>query len=275
MRGESFLSRNIAGFTSALELALINEDLSKNHGLLQQLDPRIKLITFLLFIIAVGLAQNLWILVFILALAIVLCLLSKIPLLIFSKRVVMFIPIFTLIIAIPALFITPGSPLVQISDKVIITAQGARTASMLFLRVTDSLTFGILLVLTTSWVQLLVALRWLRMPAVIIDILGMTYRYIFLLLHNVNSMLLARRSRTIKKFNSGENRRWLSTALTYTLAKSQHLSEEVYLAMVSRGYKGEPHSLTNFSLKRQDFFWAAFSLITVAILFWSNALWRP
>jgi len=36
----------------------------------------------------------------------------------------------------------------------------------------------------------LAALRWVRMPALIVDILGMTYRYMFLLLHSANSMFL-------------------------------------------------------------------------------------
>jgi cobalt/nickel transport system permease protein len=272
LKSESFLSRNISGFTSVLELTLVNENLSKNKGLLQGLDPRVKLITFLLFVITIGFARNFWILLFMLALAVGLCLLSEIPLRVFVKRVILFIPIFTLIIAIPALFITPGNPWVQISDKVIITIQGARTAGLLLLRVTDSLSFGILLILTTRWVWILFAFRWWRIPAIVIDILSMTYRYIFVLLHTVNSMFLARRSRTIKGFSRGENRRWLTTALISTLTKSQHLSEEVYLAMVSRGYQGETRVLNDFKIKRQDIFWVAFSLITAALLFWCNAL---
>jgi len=45
----------------------------------------------------------------------------------FLKRILLFIPIFTLVIAVPALFITPGAPLVDIGGRVIITEQGART----------------------------------------------------------------------------------------------------------------------------------------------------
>lgn len=274
MSDESFLSRNIASLTGVLESALVNEGLNNNRGFLQRLDPRVKLITFLLFIITVSLAQNFLTLLIVLALALVFCLLSEIPFIIFLKRVALFIPIFTLVIAIPALFITPGNPLVQISDKVIISAQGARTAGLLFLRVTDSLSFGILLILTTPWTRILVALRWLKIPAIIIDILGMTYRYIFLLLHTTNSMFLARRSRMIKSFTGSENRRWLTSALTSTLAKSQYLSEGVYSAMLSRGYQGEIHVLNDFSLKRRDILWASFVLITTAFLIWSNIIWH-
>jgi cobalt/nickel transport system permease protein len=154
VKNARFISRHISGFTSSLEWVMVNEDLSKkSRGLLQRLDPRVKLISCLLFIVIVGLAQNFWVLIFVLAPVIVLCKLSDISSLMFLKRVTLFIPIFTLIIALPALFITSGNPLWQIGDKVIITVQGARTAGLLFLRVTDSLSFGMLLMLTTPWID--------------------------------------------------------------------------------------------------------------------------
>jgi cobalt/nickel transport system permease protein len=191
---------------------------------------------------------------------------------VFLKRILVFIPIFTALIAIPALFITPGDPLVTSAGNVIITEQGARTAGLLILRVTDSLSFGILLILTTRWANILASLRWFRMPALFVTILGMTYHYIFLLLHSVNSMFLARRSRTLGSLSGGENRRWLGQALATTLAKSHHLSEEVYLAMLSRGYKDDGIVLNNFSLKRRDFLWATFAVAVATLLIWSNYL---
>ena len=129
-----------------------------------------------------------------------------------------------------------------------------------------------LLVLTTPWSNILVALRWIRVPSLLVDVLGMTYRYMFLLLHSTNSMFLARRSRVIGSFSGSENRRWLGRALATTMAKSQHLSEDVYLAMLSRGYQGEVRVLNEFNLKRRDFLWIAFSLVVIAILFWVSRI---
>jgi len=272
VKGEGFLTRNISSFTHTLESVISTEDLCRALGLLQGLDPRVKVATFVLFIVMVGLARSLSILAIIFVLILTLSFLSKVSLGFFLKRVLLFIPIFTAVIALPALLITPGSPLVAIAGKIIITEQGARTAGLLFLRVTDSLSFGVLLILTTPWTKILVALRWFRIPPLLVDILGMTYRYIFLLLHTANSMFLARRSRTIGSFSGGENRRWLARALTTTMAKSQHLSEEVYLAMLSRGYQGEVRVLNALSLKRRDFLWVAFALIAASILLWSNHL---
>ncbi len=265
---EGLIIRNLAAFSGALESVILNEELSRRKGLLQLLDPRIKLITIVLFILMTGLAGSIWILGAIFALILVLSLLSKIPIGFFIKRVLLFIPIFTLVIAIPALFITPGARLLNLADRVIITEQGLRTFLFLFLRVTDSLSLGLLLILTTPWNNLLVSLRWFRVPAVIVDIVGMTYRYIFLLLHNANSMFLARRSRTIRTFSGSENRGWLTGVLGTTLARSQHLSEEVYLAMLSRGYHGEVRVISNLSFKRRDCLWLLLSLTVLTLFIW-------
>jgi len=267
--GGGFLARNIAGFTQALESVLVTENLCRISGFMQSLDPRVKAVTLLIFIIFVGLAQDFPVLIAIFILALVLVLLSKIPVAFFLKRLFIFIPVFTAVIAIPAIFITPGTPLVIIAGQAVITAQGARTAGLLIMRVVDSLSLGLLLIFTTPWTKFLVALRWLRLPSLIVDVLGMTYRYIFLLLHTTNSMLLARQSRTIGGFSGAENRRWLGRALATTMVKSQYLSEEVYLAMLSRGYQGEIRTLNELSLRSRDFIWMAFTLVAVSLMFWS------
>lgn len=267
MKGEGFLGKNISNFTHALESAIFTEKLCGAPGLLQGLDPRVKIVTFLLFIIIVGLARSLPILAGVFIMVFTLSLLSSVPPVLFLKRVLPFI-IFTAVVAIPALFITPGDPLVTLADRVTITEQGARTGGLLVLRVMDSLSFGVLLVLTTRWTKLLLALRWLRLPSLLIATVGMTYRYIFLLLHTANSMFLAQRSRSVGSFSAGENRRWLARASTTLMVKSHHLSEEVYLAMLSRGYRGEVLALDDLSVRRRDFFWMAFALGAAFALIW-------
>ncbi len=270
VKSQDFLSRNISGITRALESVISAEDLCRAPGLLQGLDARVKVATFVLFIVVVSLARSLTILAIIFVLILSLVLLSRIPLGLFLKRILIFIPIFTALIAIPALFITPGEPLVTAGSKVLITEQGARTASLLVLRVTDSLSFGALLVLTTRWTNVLAALRWFRVPSLFVTVLGMTYRYIFLLLHTANSMFLARQSRTLGTFSGKENRRWLGQALGTTIAKSHQMSEDVYLAMLSRGYRDEGLALSSLAFRRRDFLWVLFALAVASALLWSN-----
>jgi cobalt/nickel transport system permease protein len=265
---EGFLTRNIASLTSALESVLINEELSRRRGLAQSLDPRVKLFTLVFLVVIIGLARSIWVLAAIFMLVLALDLSGRIPLGFFLKRVVLFLPL-TAIIALPALFITPGEPLWTLGSRVIITAQGARTAAFLLFRVMDSVSLGVLLILTTPWNRILLALRWFRLPPVLVDILGMTYRYIFLLLHTTNAAFLARRSRLLGSFSSGENRRWLARTLATTLSRTQHLGEEVYLAMLSRGYQGEIFPLDRLRLANKDYIWSACIILIGAALLWT------
>jgi cobalt/nickel transport system permease protein len=266
MSGEGFLTKNISGLTGALESIFVTEDLCRLKGLLQSLDPRVKIASVVLLIVLVGLAHMLWILGILFGAVVILSAFSKLPLGFFLKRVFLFIPVFTALIAIPALFITPGSPWLSVAGRTIITLQGAQTATLLVLRVLDSLSLGVLFILTTPWNDFLAAIRWFRLPSLMVDILGMTYRYIFVLLHTSNSMFLARRSRSLGSFSAAENRRWLSRALTAVLTRSQHLSEEVYLAMLSRGYQGEVYTLNEFKVKRRDFLWMGSVVIISGVL---------
>lgn len=239
---------------------------------MQSLDPRVKVLSSVSFIVTVGLLRDFRLLAAVFPVILILALLSKILAGFFLKRVLLFVPLFTIVIAIPALFITRGDPLWSIAGRVVITEQGLGSAEMLVLRVTDSLSFGVLLILTTPWNNLLKALRWFHVPSVLVDILGMTYRYIYLLLHNTNSMLLARRSRVLGSLPGSENRRWLGRALTTTLVKTHYLSESVYLAMLSRGYQGEIRVIDELKMRRRDVWWSIFAALVVSILLWVNYL---
>ena len=272
MSNENFLIRNISSFTRILESVFLNYNLYQAPGILQNLDPRIKTSSCMLLIVIVGLAHNIWILLLILGITFLLGVISKIPAAYLFKRIFLFVPMFTLIIAIPALFITPGDPFLSISNRVIITVQGTLSSSFLFLRVTDSISLGLLLILTTPWSKILLSLRWFRLPSVIVDVLGMTYRYIFLFLHTANTMLLARRSRSLGTFSRRENRLWLTKSIAVLFAKSQHMGEEVYLAMLSRGYREESVVLYDLKMNRKDYLGLVLVLIAISILLWGNYL---
>ena len=102
---------------------------------------------------------------------------------------------FTGFISFPALFLTPGQaiyslPLLGWS----VTEQGLRAAIYLIMRAETPATFSVLLVLCTPWSNVLKALRVLRLPVVLVVILGMTYRYIFLLLRNAHDMFKSRKT---------------------------------------------------------------------------------
>lgn len=258
----------LADISHTLEQSLFAEDIARRRGLLQAIDPRAKVLSLVALLIAVGLSRSLLVIVGLYVVALILAWASAVPMGFFVKRVWLFMPFFTGIIAIPAFFITPGPMLVQLPWGWTITRTGALTALFLLLRVSTSVSTAILLVLTTPWNTVLKALGVLRVPDVFVLILGMTYRYIYLLLHSLNDMLLSRKSRVLGRLSGAEERHLVANSAGALLGKSLHLSSEVYLAMQSRGFRGYPRTMDTFKMKPFD--WACLTIILAitAIAIW-------
>lgn len=264
-RRRGFVERTLNGISEAFEQSIFAEELARQPGLLQQLDPRAKLIGFLLLLLAASLAHSIPALLALYAVALGMSRLGRIPLGFFLKRVWLLLPFFTAFMAIPLLFnvVIGGEVLLPLPFGLAITKPGVATAALLVLRVGTSFSFALLLILTTPWPRLLQALRVLHVPSVFVLILGMTYRYIYLLLHTANNMFLSRKSRVLGRLPESEARRWMGAAAGTLLTKSYQLSNDVYLAMISRGYRGEPKTLTSFHMGRNDWLWLV-SVVVVA-----------
>src|SRR4029078_7212211 len=122
-----------------------------------------------------------------------------------------------------------------------------------------------LLILCTPWAQVLKALRVLRVPVVFVVILGMTYRYIFLMLQTAQDMFESRQSRMVGTLDGAERRRLAGASVGVLLSKSIQLSRDVYIAMLSRGYRGEVYTLDDFQMRGRD--WVALAvLLGIAVL---------
>ena len=263
-----FIERTLGDISHTLEQSLFAEEIARRPGLLQSLDPRVKVLSLIALLIAVGLSRNLLVIVGLYLVTLILARLSLVPMGFFVKRVWLFMPFFTGIIALPALFITPGPPLVQLPLGLVITRTGAQAALFLLMRVSTSVSLGILLILTTPWNTVLKALGVLRMPDVFVLILGMTYRYIYLFLHTADDMFLSRKSRVVGRLSGAEERRMIAASAGTLLSKSLHLSSEVYLAMQSRGFRDFPRTIDTFKMRRSDWLAIGGVILIVAAAIW-------
>jgi cobalt/nickel transport system permease protein len=262
------IEHTLSDISHALEQSIFAEEIARQRGWLQSIDPRVKVISMIALLIAVGLSRSLAVIVGLYVFTLILAWVSRVPLSFFIKRVWLFMPFFTGIIALPALFITPGPLLVQLPLGLIITRTGALTAMFLLLRVSSSVSLAILLVLTTPWNTVLKALGVLRVPDVFVLILGMTYRYIYLLLHTVNDMFLSRKSRVTGRLSGSEERHLIAASAGTLLGKSLHLSTEVYLAMQSRGFRGYPRTMDTFKMRSMDWVCLIGLLAITALAIW-------
>jgi len=249
-----------------MELAFDAETVGSQQGFLQGLDPRIKLIAILALIISGVLTRSLTVLAALFLLALVLAFASRITAARLCKQVWISVLLFTGVIALPSLVVVPGLPVWQIPlVHWNVTYQGLRSAAFLVGRAETSATFALLLVLSTPWTHVLKAMRSLGIPVVVVAILGMTYRYIFLLLQTATQLFEARRSRMVASMDGPQQRRMVIAAVGVLLGKAFQLSADVHLAMLSRGYRGEVYLLHDFQIRRRDWF-ALLSALTVPAL---------
>lgn len=265
----SFLERTTASFVDAMEHAFYAEQAARADGLLQRVDARVKLVGILALIVAVAAVHHLAVIAGLLAVAVVLAALSHVSFRVLLKRVWIAVLLFTGVIAFPAPFVTPGQVVAHVPLLGwAVTSQGLTSAGFLVMRVETAATFCILLVLTTPWNHVLKALRVLRVPAVLVTILGMTYRYLFLVLQSAHDMFESRRSRMVGELTGSERRRVAASSAGVLMSKTFDLSSEVYLAMQSRGYRGDVSLLDEFQVRSFDWLMLAGFAAIAAAAFW-------
>jgi cobalt/nickel transport system permease protein len=265
----SFLETTIAGLLNAMEEAVFAEELAKAKGFLQALDPRVKLVGLGALIVGAVTVHRLLVLFALFAIAVLLALSSKISLGLLATR--MWIPVFafTGVIAVPALFLIPGQPLFRIPLLALpVTLQGVTSAGFLTLRAETTATLSLLLVLSTSWNQLLRALRFFRVPITIVVIIETTYRFVFLLLMTTRNMLESRSARRVGRLDSTEQRRFAAASVGVLLDKILQFSNEVHAAMRARGFRGEAMLLDDSRMRQQDWVQLVMFLGLACIALW-------
>ncbi len=257
------------GALSFLKESIFADAYALQKGLLQSLDPRVKAITFLIFVIQILLTKNLSILFCLYALCLLLTLCSKINVGFFLKRTWIFMPFFSLLIAIPALFniVTPGEALITFNIaglKLSVTRQGLSGALLFIMRVASSVSFVVLLSTTTRHFELLKVLRVFRIPQVFVMTLGICYRYIYLFVEIIENTYRAIKSRVGTKVHYKKGQHIVAWNIAYLWNRSYQLNEDVYKAMLSRGYSGEPVAMDDFKITVKDGFWFCFVVIICA-----------
>jgi cobalt/nickel transport system permease protein len=190
---KSFIGRTIEEIIEFMETTFFSEIYSRRKDLLQSLDPRIKLVSILTLIVATSLIRDLRLLIFVYTLTLLFSYLSKIDILFFIKRVWLFIPIFSGIIAIPMIFniLLPGDPLIRLAylgpgshlgpfslpESIYITRQGINAAVIFTMRVATCVSSTVLLFLTTPQQILFKSFRSIGVPKIYVFTLGMTNRH--------------------------------------------------------------------------------------------------
>jgi cobalt/nickel transport system permease protein len=266
-RGTRSLARRTAdAIGHAVAEVLENDELAAGPGLMQALDPRVKLVSIVVFAVAASFVHSLPVLLALVVVTMALAAASNVPVGSFVRKVWGSAGLFALLLSAPAAtaLITPGAVLVPLGP-LSITAPGLLIATRLIARVAAGAGFGLLVVWTTRWTDVLRAFSALGLPDLVVATLAMTQKQIMSLLRTVENMHLARESRMLSAGSAKENRGWVVERMAFVAQRSMKTADEVYDAMLARGFSGTMPSLVDLRTTARDWVWLAASVAVCAL----------
>ncbi len=252
------------------------------YSKVHDLDPRIKLLITVLFILSNALLPDGSWPAFALAWLLLLVAndLSGLGLGFTFKRSAVALPFG--LVAISAIFAPQGSPL-AVWDLGFITLVPTDLGLIRFISIMIrswlSVQVAILLVATTQFPDLLHALEHLRLPRTLTTIIAFLFRYLFVLTNEVFRILRAREARSagLPGVKGGGSLAWriktTGSMAGQLFLRSYERSDRIYQAMISRGYTGHIRTLNPHQMNRRDWsslFISIFIFMIIQFIGWAS-----
>jgi cobalt/nickel transport system permease protein len=243
------------------------------HSRIHNLDPRIKVIVTIVFILSNALLPDGSWSAF--ALSWLLLLIandqSRLGLEFSLKRSIIALPF--ALVAVSAIF-SPQGQILAVWDLGFITLMPTdfgiiRFISILF-RSWLSVQMAILLVATTQFPDIIHAFEHLKLPKMLTTVIAFLFRYLFVLTNEVFRILRARDSRSagVEGFKKGGSVLWRArvagSMAGQLFLRSYDRSDRIFHAMISRGYSGHLRTLNPHIINQAD--WFVFGVVMIFII---------
>jgi cobalamin biosynthesis protein CbiM len=225
-------------------------------------DPRIKIVASIVLVVTLALLRDLTAVVMVLSFVLGAILISAIPFRHLGRSYVLALPL--ILFASLIMWLTAG-------------AEGALT---MFLRISGCVAILALLAASTPFFMLLNALRALKMPRMMVNLVMFTYRFIFVLMDEMERMRTARKARGFSGGRSLADKmalRTISNTVGMTFVRANSRATHIYDALLARGYSGEVRSISRLQARGQDavllgsFLGVAFlaSMLEIGVIDWT------
>ena len=244
-------------------------------SLIHRMDPRVKFVLTLAFILAVALtplgAWPVYILLFSIALSVEI--LSELGVGNVLKRSTLALPF--ALAALPVVFTVKGLPLLTLGPLTL-TQDGLERFIGIAAKSWISVQMAIVLASSTPFPDLLLAMRAVKIPRLLVAILGLMWRYLFVMADEALRLMRARQARSghpaTPGAHMGGNIAWRAR-VTGGMAgnlflRSFERADRIYAAMASRGYDGEVRAfpLPPFTRGQQGVLTLSLGLLALLVL---------
>ena len=280
----SSIEKGMKYLSEMITMGFIHVGQETVKGLFQNLDARLKVLFLVFFVVIVSLKRDIVPEVMIALIMALMVSLSHIDFVRFYRKIVGLTFFFGFLVVFPAAFnvITPGEMIIpvmtlskahdfwiyHIPREIGFTRQGIEVVFMLCLRVMNSLTISLLVIHTTPFHKIIKALQVFRVPNTFLLIITLSYKYIFVFAKTVENMYLARKSRLVGMVKNDEARMWIAGRIVFLFRKTMARYEEVFSAMVARGFCEEVKLSEFGALSRMDRFFGSFFLLVGIAFLW-------
>jgi cobalt/nickel transport system permease protein len=265
-----FLDKTLRRLAAFFAATILRDEIARRPGAVQRVHPRARLLAVLFFLLSVSLASSLFALsahALVVAAAVSFARIRVRELL---GAGLLIAGLFSLLMALPAALnlVSGGNvlvPLVRLDGPwavgpwtippvVGVSGEGLRTAATFLLRTLVSTAAVLCLALSTRWTDLLASLRSLWLPPLFLQTIGMTVRYLHLLLRQSEEIHQGKKCRAICRRPLAADQMWVGSRIAATWEKSLSLITDVAEAMTARGFTGEFRFAPGRRLKATD--WA-------------------
>ncbi|MGQ9535578.1 MAG: cobalt ECF transporter T component CbiQ [bacterium] len=246
------------------------EEYLKGNSIIHKLDPRIKILYAFFFSLVIALVYSIPAALVGLTISILLIIFTKIELKKIIKRLLL-INEFILILWLILPLTYPGEQIFKVLG-ISVTKQGIIFASLLTIKCNAIMLIFIAFLSTSNIFELVHALRHLAVPDKLTVLFFLIYRYSYIVFEQYEKIMRAIKSRGFTPNTSIHTYRTIGYILGGLLVKSHDRAENIYRAMVCRGFDGRFWLFDHFRLSPLDIF--ACVVLTIANLLIIIVQWK-
>jgi cobalt/nickel transport system permease protein len=240
---------------------MIHEPFAISDSMIHRLDPRIRLILTVLYSFVVALSYRFSVLIPAVILSSILILLSQVRIQEVLKRLVVVNALILLLwLLLPFTF--KGQTLARIGSLAIYHP-GVILAAQITLKSNAILLAFIALIATMTLATLGHALHRIGVPVKIVQLLLMTYRYVFVIEQEYQRLIRAAKIRGFRPGTNANTYRTYAYVIGMLFVRAAARAERVHQAMLCRGFSGKFYSLQEFCADRQSWIFSILMLICI------------
>jgi cobalt/nickel transport system permease protein len=282
----SFVDKTIKNAATFITTSFSQYYTSHKTGLLQSIDPRVKVSFMLCFVVLINLTHAITAQLILFLIIFLLYILSKLKVIRAYKKIALIGFLFGFLIFVPASLniFTNGQSLItlfsfskehqwwiyKIPKEITITLEGIYTVLRLTLKVVNSVSVVLLIISTTNFESVIKSFSFFKIPGIFLLTLTMSYKFIFVLSKTVEESYQALKMRWWSRGLVVEAEKIVAGRVGYLFQKSWERYELVYQSMIARGL----NSSVNFNyfdrLKLNDYFFICTNILLIALIILIN-----